>query len=501
LVKIKLIIFLVAIASLSLVFSACQPASGPVQAQIAASVSAEPPPSSDTPSSPANVKFVGELSLSPAHAPIGAAVSASGIGFEPNTDVELVWQGFEGSWNVADGSYNGRDFKADMQSLAKLTTDSGGDFQTTFTVPAGFGFSHDVIVQKGDTIQNKSNFNVDMQVSISPSTGPVGTPINIDAKGIGWRKLENSWTVIYDNKFTGFLSSVTTGGTAHASIPAAGTPGKHIIQIIHGSMTFPYMNMQQSPRPERPSWTFEFTITDGTAVQPLSVDKQSLPIEKGTSEPSSTEPSLWTDIVSGTVGTPVILQGSNLSAGKEIELLWFRVTGNRVSGQGWDETSTSLGKVTVAADGTIKFPFQALDDLGGTHRIEAQVDGTKVAETTFTITPSAYAISPSSGPAGTTITIHIKGVGWTETANIYNLVYDNAYVGYACGFNSQGDVTVYLPATGEPGYHYIDLYPGIYKGNEMSGTDNFRIPQLTAADDHPGEHLPVFRFAFQITED
>lgn len=28
---------------------------------------------------------------------------------------------------------------------------------------------------------------------------------------------------------------------------------------------------------------------------------------------------------------------------------------------------------------------------------------------------------------------------------------------------------------------------------------NFRIPQLTYADDHPGERLPAFRFAFLIT--
>jgi hypothetical protein len=34
----------------------------------------------------------------------------------------------------------------------------------------------------------------------------------------------------------------------------------------------------------------------------------------------------------------------------------------------------------------------------------------------------------------------------------------------------------------------------------MSQTNDFRIPQLTAEDDHPGEHLPAFHFAFQITE-
>ena len=43
-----------------------------------------------------------------------------------------------------------------------------------------------------------------------------------------------------------------------------------------------------------------------------------------------------------------------------------------------------------------------------------------------------------------------------------------------------------MPATGEPGWHFVDLYPGIYKGQETR-PNNFRIPQLTYAADHPGE--------------
>jgi len=103
------------------------------------------------------------------------------------------------------------------------------------------------------------------------------------------------------------------------------------------------------------------------------------------------------------------------------------------------------------------------------------------------------------GPAGTMFTIHLKGVGWTETANIFTVDYDNSFIGYACGFNSQGDVVIHLYATGQPGWHYVDLYPAIYKGKE-TGPNNFRLPQLTYAADHPGEDLPHFRFAFNVVE-
>ena len=62
---------------------------------------------------------------------------------------------------------------------------------------------------------------------------------------------------------------------------------------------------------------------------------------------------------------------------------------------------------------------------------------------------------------------HLKGVGWTETANIYTVVCDDSYIGYVCAFNSQGDVEIPLQATGDPGWHFIDLYPAIYRGEEQ----------------------------------
>ena len=68
--------------------------------------------------------------------------------------------------------------------------------------------------------------------------------------------------------------------------------------------------------------------------------------------------------------------------------------------------------------------------------------------------------------------------------------YDNAYMGYACGFNSQGDVVINFTATGEPGMHVIDLYPGIYQGPSTEPQQLYRLPQLTYADDHPGNKNP-----------
>ena len=105
-------------------------------------------------------------------------------------------------------------------------------------------------------------------------SGPLGTPISFVMKGVGWRELENSWTLTYDNAFTGWVSSVTTQGTARFTIPATGNVGTHVIAFIHGEFTFPYLNPEQNPRPDRPRFTKEFTITPGDPVLPPPLEQR-----------------------------------------------------------------------------------------------------------------------------------------------------------------------------------------------------------------------------------
>ncbi|MEW6047605.1 MAG: hypothetical protein AB1609_14165 [Bacillota bacterium] len=449
---------------------------------------------------PPRAEFRGRLILEPDHGPVGTRVTVRGEGFEPGAVMDLLWRTVDGRWEVANGEFHGRRFTPVSWPLAKVTADSRGAFTATFTVPEDYGFSHDVMVVQDGVIRNKALFNVDLTITMHPTSGPPGTPITLEAKGIGWQLPENSWLVIYDNRFTGWLSAVTTRGTARAVIPAAGRPGTHVLRILNGPFTFPYMNLQQSPFSDFPTFTFRFEVTDGDPVLPPPASRQGLAPEPGAPPAEAAGPVLWTDPRSGPVGTPISVYGRGFPPGSQVQLTWYRLVGNRVSGKGWREEGVVLGAASADDQGTFRFPLTALDDLGGPHRIEARASGGVSAATDFAITPSAFDIEPSSGPAGTVATIHLKGVGWTETANIYTLVYDNGYVGYACGFNSQGDVTIYLPMTGEPGWHFIGLYPGIYKGKDAGGVENSRIPQLTYADDHPGEKLPAFRFAFRITE-
>lgn len=464
-----------------------------------------PSPSSSEAASalaPSFVTYVGQISLAPKSGPAGTVVTVTGTGLDPNADLAVVWNSMRGSWLLkgeANEEFHGREFVPFARPLATVRTDAAGDFTTTFTAPVDHGFSNDVTVERDGRLLNKAAFRLEPTVTIEPSSGPVGTPITIHMEGIGWDNLENSWLVTYDNQFTGLLSAVTTAGVATAVIPATGGPGKHVIRVVHGSFTVPYLNMEQSPRPDRPTFTSFFEITPGAAVRPPEAASQGLAPVAGVPASGDTA-AIWADPQSTQVGMPAVVNGRGFAPGAQVGLEWFTVVGNRVGGSGWNQAAEALAQVTAGPDGRFEYRLDVPADLGGPHQIGAVVNGTSVAQTALTITPSAVSISPPSGPVGTEIVIHLKGVGWTETANIYNLNYDNGYLGYACGFNSQGDVLIRLPATGDPGWHYIDLYPGIYKGKDVAGVQNFRIPQLTYEADHPGEKLPALRFAFEVTD-
>src|SRR5439155_16609219 len=133
---------------------------------------------------------------------------------------------------------------------------------------------HGIVLQQGERLFTQTGFSIDMTVELSPKSGPVGTPIAVEVKGIGWRSLVNSWDLLYDNNFTGWISSVTTHGSARFTIPATGAPGIHILEVLHGELTFPYRNMQQSPEPDRPRWAIPFTVTAGPPVLPPPPEPQ-----------------------------------------------------------------------------------------------------------------------------------------------------------------------------------------------------------------------------------
>jgi hypothetical protein len=439
--------------------------------------------------------YVGRMAVSPEHGPPGTLVKVTAEGLPGDSEFQLVWRTVKGSWKVAQGEYHGREYAPAAFELAAVRSDAAGRLAATFRVPEDFGFLHDVVLQRGERLFIQAGFSVDMSVELSPETGPVGTPITVEVKGIGWRPLESSWMLLYDNHFTGWISAVTTAGSATFTIPAVGGPGLHVLEVLHGEFTFPYRNMQQSPEGDRPHFVRHFTLTAGAPVLPPPVSQQ---VQQSVRRLLASGALDVTPPFAG-VGERVRVSGTGFGPGKRYQLAWTTTIGNRVGGHGWNEATRSVAEAVADPSGRVEFDFAVPDDLGGAHAL-AVGDGAEKRTGSFWIKPTAFPLDTERGPPGTQTTVHLKGVGWTETANIYTVVFDNSYIGYVCAFNSQGDVEIPLQATGDPGWHFIDLYPAIYRGEEQRPR-NFLIPQLTYSADHPGEDLPHFRYAFEVTEE
>jgi hypothetical protein len=211
---------------------------------------------------------------------------------------------------------------------------------------------------------------------------------------------------------------------------------------------------------------------------------------------------------SGTIESKVDLTASGLDPSSPVDLEWASVVGNRVNCTGtcWTTLNVPLGNATAAADGSLKTTITVPDGLGGWHGVQLIQNGQVKAQLPFFVKRSFASAQPVSDltlRAGQHFTIHLKGVGWTQLDNTIAVDYDNSYVGYACGFNSQGDTLINLTATGEPGTHLIDMYPLLYTQQpSYPNTPYGMIPMLSYRTDLPGlalgYQLPAMRLAITV---
>jgi hypothetical protein len=445
------------------------------------------------------------LSYSNAAKPVvGTEAYATAEGLPPHREVDLVWETVNGGWVVENGyRFRGKQFTQSTASLGRAEVGSDGRLSTHFTIPEDYGGVHSVIVSDAGVPLAQGGVEVNQTFEMLPTEGPVGTPIEIRVKGLGWRTMESTWVVNWDNQQVGWVSATSTRGTAVARFRATGAVGQHEIKVYTGYMGQGYLNHEQAPNAYLPRPRFVFHVTPGRSVttggyaEPYQ--RQVVP----SPETAAAGATVSIGPVQGPVLTRVLLEGSGLPANAPVSLIWGTQAGSRVSGAGFAPKEIELQKAAVSADGRLNAPFSIPDDLGGQHTVSVRSGDKTLARAFFVIETSVVSISPTSGPAGTPVTIHLKGVGWTDYDNIYVATYDNAYMGYACGFNSQGDVVINFTAAGSPGVHLIDFYPGIYQGTDSqaagSGQQLYRLPQLTYADDHPGNKIPALRFAFEVT--
>jgi hypothetical protein len=437
-------------------------------------------------------------------AKVGAVITVKGNGFPANMPVVLSWKTFDGRYVLEQDEvvYVGPRYEERVADLAKATADAGGLLQATFTVPEDFGGIHDIIARVDGKFATKMGFSIIPTFSVSPTTGPAGTPIDVKATGLGWRQQEGLWEVSWDNGFTGYMAAVNTHGTATARIRMAGPVGRHVLKIWRNYRGIPYLNPHQGPFGPLPEpTTFIMTTTDGRYDAPAiwaepksedTVRPTPLPKSQGGARLSVTPDK-------GTVGSKLTIEGQGFAANQLIALTWASRTGQKITEtgllEGFDELLKDLPAATAGADGRFRLELTAADDFAGAHRITA-TSGDAMAEGYYSLYASIIEFTERAN-VGDDVKIHMKGVGWTIQGKTYAIVYDNVYLGYGCSFSTRGDIDLHLPAAGAPGVHTIDLYPAVYEGKDPT-PNIYSRPNLTYLNDHPGGVLPAFRLTIVI---
>src|ERR1043166_2001830 len=466
------------------------------------------------------------LKVEPVKGFIGNSFTISGDSLTPGKKVEFFWSSVNAGYTTKvlpdNVEYHERKYDETRISLGSGVVDAQGRVNLSLVAPEDFGEVHDIYAVVDGQYVARGGFRILRSATLAPNEGPVGAPITLTVKGLSWRGFEHFMALRYDNKYTGEISAVTTKGSAVFQIRAAGPPGKHIIQLNNSTATAPgaYLNTQQSPQDyiyahldNKQEFRFVFNVTKDTGTPPdalqwpdsdriarLKRDSQRTTMSE---KPASSAKAKLSP-ASGPVLSQSTLHATGLPPSTEVELFFVSARGNRMGPSGWNLESVPLSSATTKSDGSLTTNIQIPDDLGGWHVIKlAARDRGVLMEVPYYVEQNLVEVKPKRVKVGETFTVQIKGGGWTELDNTVAVTYDNASIGYACAFNSNGDITMNLVATGHPGTHLIDIYPAIYKGKDRIPL-NYQTPFLTYARDFPalarGYKLPAYRLAIQVVE-
>jgi hypothetical protein len=382
-------------------------------------------------------------------------------------------------------------------------------------------------------------------LTISPKSGPIGTPITITYTGLGPSLYAAGSALYYDGKYTGSMQARWTRGTATTTILATGPVGKHYIQA-NEAISFSYLNAMQSPVPFANSEMGTFTVTKDAGIfkpyliyPPLmtaTVDQRTTLSDAGLDPATKSVMTLTPD--RGIVGSKTTIKASGIPTKGVHTIVWSTVTGNRVNcttGTCWVYNPIPLGTVDIT-DGTVNKEVTIPDHLGGYHVVQIKLGDVIEAQQVFYVkesiqplldskgkvltlgvakadlsgSPEAFARGGQGTPTytfkeGEEFTLSMKGVGWTQMDNTLAVAYDNSYIGYGCGFNSNGYLVVHLKAMGGVGTHIISMRPLLYTQQpSFANTPYGMVPILSSENDLPGlalgYQIPTVYFAIKIVK-
>ena len=213
--------------------------------------------------------LAGTISTEPIQGYVGQDFTISGKGLPANSSVDLTWSTADGAWlaDVQPNSINYRGLKFLKYSvkLATVTSDSNGTFTFKTKAPEDFGGPHDIFAVVNGSAVAKGGFQTNPKFTMSPTSGPIGTPITIKYTGIGSTLYTGGISLLWDNGYAGEAQAVWTRGTAQFTIRAAGPVGTHYVTANDG-IGIQYMNLKQSPVPFSKGGVLPFKVTKDNGV-------------------------------------------------------------------------------------------------------------------------------------------------------------------------------------------------------------------------------------------
>ena len=94
---------------------------------------------------------------------------------------------------------------------------------------------HEVLALIDGKVVAQNGIDVTQTFELTPKSGPVGTPIELKVKGLGWRTMESTWVVNWDNNGLGWVSAAGTRGSAVARFRATGPAGDHVVKLTQAT--------------------------------------------------------------------------------------------------------------------------------------------------------------------------------------------------------------------------------------------------------------------------
>jgi subtilisin family serine protease len=427
--------------------------------------------------------------VDPTSGPVNTRATLSCVGFAPSEWVRIYW-------DTTSGSYR-----------ALFIANSAGTGATTVTIPAAPNGAHAFIAVGGTSgLEVSLPFTITAKVTVSPDPGKAGAYASASVSGFGAGEVVSLRWV---GTSTTMLNAATTSATGSAwiSFTTPETPrGSYTIEAV-GSTTgatasVPFTvipSLTASPSYARVGSSVTITMRgylageditvnwhNGASATPLATAtagatgnatakivvppsaKGSYAVEGSGSEGTlasatvTVSPQMKPSATTGEVGSAVTVTMTGFGAGEAIDVHWFDTS----------TTSSPLGSALADANGSAAFTFYVPDAVAGSHKVQAisATSGPYIYASYYV--KASVALSPESGPSGTSVTATVSGYRANETVTIRWYTTSWSYVSLTSApvsSTGSGGITFDVPANQTLGIHKVVVL----------GTSSYQQPSKT----------------------